>query len=103
MKSTDSITNRLIAHIIGNGILTTIVDILVLAFALGDSIIYVNSVLASLNSRRSMTRVGEITRISFVLPLSRPDMSTPRELESTRSSDLQPCEDRSNYAVSSES
>ncbi|KAF9459307.1 hypothetical protein BDZ94DRAFT_1048553 [Collybia nuda] len=101
MQNTDTIVNYLITHIVGNGILTTVVDILVLIFAIVNrnmiylaiyqvvANLYANSVLASLNSRRSLTRAGEVTRISFVLPLSGHETSTQNRTEGTRGHEAQ--------------
>ncbi|KAF9461110.1 hypothetical protein BDZ94DRAFT_859739 [Collybia nuda] len=80
-QNTDAMINRLIVHAINNGILTGVFDVLVLTIAAAYpknmvyiaiyqviSKLYTNSVLATLNSRRSMTHTSEVTRISFGPP-----------------------------------
>ncbi|KAF9459322.1 hypothetical protein BDZ94DRAFT_1300644 [Collybia nuda] len=91
VQNTDTLVNRLILHAVSNGILTSVLDVLVFIFALlypqnmiyialyqVISNLYVNSVLATLNSRQSMARAGDVTKISFGVPRSTfiPDMST---------------------------
>jgi len=69
--STDTLINKLMAYAINNGLLTSILDIVVLVFTTsGGSLIfwaifqiignlYTNSMMATLNSRRSLAQVGQ--------------------------------------------